>query len=319
MIITEEVDKKIDKVLRPKTLSDFIGQNDLKEKLRVAIDACCKRNDCLDSILIGGPSGLGKTTISQIIALECNSECKTYTAASIQRIPDLIEILVKLKNKDFLFIDEVHGLKPCIEEILYSAVDEYKIEMRVGGSRKEIVTIKTNPFTLIAATTKPGCLSTPMRNRFGIYHLMQYYSPEQIALIIEANAHKLGLKIDHNAVMEIAIRSRGVPRLCNRLLRRVRDFADAYNSSIDQELVIKAMQLEKIDSLGLSALDRRYMKTMVSEFGGGPCGINAISSCLNEDKNTIVEDVEPFLLRSGLIYLTQRGRQLSSKGWNMVL
>jgi Holliday junction DNA helicase RuvB len=312
-------DEKIDRALRPKCFDDYIGQADLLKKLEICIEAAKNRKDPLDHILLSGPPGLGKTTIGNIIAEEYGCKCKIVNAPSISSVGDLIELLHKQNKNDILFIDEIHRLSNKIGEVLYPAMEDYKLDMKLGN--KEVVSIKIKPFCLIGATTHPGLMPQPLRDRFGISYNMQFYENDELAKIIEANASKLNLNIkDKTVYINIAKRSRGIPRLANRLLRRVRDYAEVNNDGIvNNNTVNLAASLEGIDENGFSKADISYMDILFGIYNCGPVGVQAISSSIGEDKSTVEEYIEPFLVREGMIARTKQGRILTAKGMEYVL
>lgn len=313
--------KLIEGELRPKTLNDFIGQKDLINRLRIAVKAANDRDEAIDHILLCSPPGLGKTSMAHILAHECGSSSRIITATSIKSLADLIEVLVSLDRKSVLFLDECHNLSKNVQEHLFSAMTDRKIEIKTKCENKiEIVDIELNDFCLIGATTDAGRLTQPFRDRFGIIHQMDYYDVEDLMHIVELNMAKIGLNtVTKDCQRIIAERSRGTPRIAIRLLRRIRDYACVENDNIvTMEIVNQALLLEGIDSAGLDRLDRKYMHTMWSIYGGGPAGLNAMASTMGEDKLTIQSTVEPYLTRMGLIARAKRGRQFTSKGWNYV-
>jgi Holliday junction DNA helicase RuvB len=312
-------DEKIDRALRPKCFDDYIGQQSLKDKLKIAIKAAKARNEPLCSCLIHGPSGRGKSTIANIIASEYGSDCKTVMAPAIKTTADLLDILTKNKPNSFLFIDEIHALPLKLEESIYSAIEDFKVSIRVAN--KEIVHIKIKPFCLLAATTELGRISEPLRNRFGIIHPLEDYTNDEMSLIIEASIAKLKLKIDNKSIYyEIAKRSRGTPRLANRLIYRLRDYAQILNNNIiNQNVLETVMSLEGIDSNGLTNADIKYLKSLYKNFNAGPAGLVSIASSINEDQAIVENTIEPLLLKNGLIIKTKSGRMLTKEGLEYVL
>ncbi len=312
---TEVIHNKLNDI---RTFKDYIGQEDFKQKLLIAIQAAKERDDPIPSVLIAGFSGIGKSTLANIIANEYGTECKTIMAPSIKTVADILEILVKLEKNTCLFIDEIHRLSTKIEECLYSAIHDFKASIRVAG--KNIVHVDINPFCLIGATTDLGLVSEPLRNRFGILHILKDYNNEEIAQIIKNNVKKLDLTIDNTKIYEkIAFLSRGVPRNANRILSRIRDFAQINNNNIvTDEVLEKVMSLEKINSDGLTEVDQKYLYVLYRYFGAQPAGIVAISSAMNVDRAYIEQVVEPFLVKKELIIKSKSGRQLTEKGFKFI-
>lgn len=310
---------KLDRALRPHSFDDYIGQQDLIRKIKISIQAAIEREDPVDHILLNGPPGLGKTTIANVIANESKSHFRAVNAPSIKGVPDIIELLTKTPKRGVLFIDEIHALNRSMEEILYSAMEDYSIDVKLGN--REIVKIGINPFCLIGATTHPGKMSPPLRDRFGINYTMQFYKDEELATIIQANAKKLGLEFNgEEAVFDLAARSRGVPRVANRLLRRIRDFAQVNTGmAVDTTVVHDAMELEGVDEHGLTKADRDYLYAVYKVYNCGPVGLTAIAATIGEDKTTIEDFVEPFLVRRGFIARTKKGRELAKKGMEYVV
>ena len=315
----EVEEDSLDRALRPQTFDNYIGQKELIEKLRISIEAAKQRDEPLDHTLMFGPPGLGKTTIANIIATEAETDCKTVVATSIKSTGDLIELLTKTKRRGILFIDEIHAMNKKIEETLYSAMEDYKINVKLGN--KEIVKLNVQPFCLIGATTVPGKMAAPLRDRFGIVYTMQLYTPKELAIILMANAKKLNLQIeDETAIDNVAQRSRGTPRIANRLLRRVRDYAQVKNGNrVNNAIVDDAMKLEGVDPLGLTKADYKYLDAILNIYNSGPVGLQAIAATINEDRTTVEDFIEPFLVRLEFIARTQQGRMLTPKGMDYVL
>lgn len=305
--------------LRPKRLIDYIGQKDIKETLHIFIQTAIQRQETLDHVLLYGPPGLGKTTLANIIAHEMGGGWHSVTAPSIDRVGDLVAILSSLEAGDILFIDEIHRLPRVIEEVLYSAMEDYVVDIVVGkDSTANTVRIDLPPFTLIGATTRYGDLSGPLRDRFGIINNLNYYSVEELQQVVKRTSKVFNFSIDDDSSYEIAKRSRGTPRIANRLFRRVRDFAQYRDSECDMiTLEVSKESLDKlnIDHSGLNMTDHKYLKAMIDRFHGGPVGINAIASSISEDVTTIEDVYEPFLLQQGFIVRTSRGRMVTEKAY----
>jgi Holliday junction DNA helicase RuvB len=311
-------EEEIDVNVRPSMLDDFVGQTKLKDNLKVFIDASKLRGDSLDHILFYGPPGLGKTTLSQIIASEMGVGIKYISGPSISKQGDLAAIITNLEAGGILFIDEIHRLPISVEEILYSAMEDYKIDFIVGeGPTARSLRIDLPKFTLVGATTRYGLLSAPLRDRFGITLQLQFYEDNELKDIVKRASNILKLKIDDAGAMEIAKRSRGTPRIANRLLRRIRDFLTlSTKEAIDKELAHVSLLKLGIDEVGLDDLDRKYLKSIIDFYDGGPVGIDTISTILSESRDTIEDTVEPFLIQNGYISRTTRGRVIAPKGWS---
>mgnify|MGYP003292898919 FL=1 len=307
-----------DKSIRPKMLNDYVGQDDIKEMMNIYIKTALKREETLDHVLLYGPPGLGKTTLANIIANEMGAGFHSITAPSIDRVGDLAAILSNLEPGDVLFIDEIHRLPRVVEEVLYSAMEDYSIDIIVGkDSTANSIRIDLPPFTLIGATTRCGDLSAPLRDRFGIVHQLNYYNKNELQKIVERTAGIFNFEIDFESSLEIAKRSRGTPRVANRLFRRVRDFAQYINEDEKIDLEVTKLSLKKlnIDEYGLNDTDRKYLRAIIERFKGGPVGLNALAASISEEANTLEDVYEPYLLQEGFVVRTPRGRMVTEKGY----
>jgi Holliday junction DNA helicase RuvB len=309
-----------DAKLRPQRLSDFIGQNQVRQNLDVFIQAASGRDEPLDHVLLHGPPGLGKTTLAQIVARELGVGFRATSGPMIAKAGDLAAILTNLEARDVLFIDEIHRLNPAIEEVLYPAMEDFQLDLIIGeGPAARSVRIELQPFTLVGATTRSGLLTTPLRDRFGIPLRLDFYEAEDLVNIVTRGASILNFELSEDGAMEIAKRSRGTPRVAGRLLRRVRDFAAvAEIAPVDAKAADAALQRLEVDALGLDAMDRRYLTCIAEFYGGGPVGIDTLSAALAEERDTLEDVIEPFLIQRGLIQRTPRGRLLADSGYRHI-
>lgn len=303
-------EERLENSLRPKTLSEYIGQDKVKESMKIYIEAAKKRGEPLDHVLLYGPPGLGKTTLSNIISNEMNSNIKITSGPAIEKPGDLAALLTNLSEFDVLFIDEIHRLNKSVEEILYPALEDYTLDIIIGkGPSARSIRLDLPKFTLIGATTKAGSLTTPLRDRFGIVNRLELYTPEQLNQIVKRSASILGIEIDNEAALEIARRSRGTPRIANRILKRVRDYASVLGDG-DISLKISKIALNKleIDELGLDETDRKILETIILKYKGGPVGLETLSATIGEEVETIEDVYEPYLMQIGFLSRTPRGR-----------
>ena len=308
--VASEEDIRNDDTLRPKFLTDYIGQKKAKEMMKVYIEAAKGREEPLDHVLLYGPPGLGKTTLAGIIANEMGVHIKITSGPAIEKPGDVAAILNNLKEGDVLFVDEIHRLNRQVEEVLYPAMEDFAIDVVIGkGATSKSIRLELPKFTLIGATTRAGMLSAPLRDRFGVVNRLEYYTLSELKTIIMRSAGVLGVKVDEEAALEMARRSRGTPRLANRLLKRVRDFAEVkYDGKVTKEVATEVLALLNIDSYGLDHIDREILTTMIEKFNGGPVGLETIAVSIGEDTATIEDVYEPYLIQSGFLARTQRGR-----------
>ena len=306
-----------DASLRPKKLADFIGQRPLCENLSVFVAAARERKEALDHVLLHGPPGLGKTTLAQIVARELGVGFRATSGPMIAKAGDLAAILTNLEANDVLFIDEIHRLNPAIEEVLYPAMEDFQLDLIIGeGPAARSVRIELQPFTLVGATTRSGLLTTPLRDRFGIPLRLEFYEPQDLVEIVRRGARVLGLGITEDGALEIAKRSRGTPRVAGRLLKRVRDFAAVDGvAKVDAPIADKALKRLNVDAVGLDSMDRRYLACIAENYFGGPVGVETLAAALAEERDTLEDVIEPFLIQRGLIQRTPRGRILSDAGY----
>jgi len=307
---------KAESLLRPRTLSEFVGQDRLKENLRVYIEAARQRGEQLDHVLLHGPPGLGKTTLAHIIARELGSKINVASGPVFQSPAELLSILTQLEERDVVFIDEIHRLNKVVEEHLYPAMEEFRCELIVDkGPHARHYSLNIEPFTIVGATTRAGMLTPPMRSRFGVVARLEFYSTDDIMAIVLRSAGVLGIKIDEQGAGEIAKRSRGTPRIANRILRRVRDFSQVEGTgAIDRDIVEYSLNRLNIDGLGLDEMDRKILKVIAEQFCGGPAGIKSIAVAVSEEEDTIEDVYEPFLIQKGFLQRTARGRKITGKG-----
>lgn len=314
--LTED-DLALDRTLRPQMLDDYLGQTKIKDSLRILIKAAQGRKDVVDHILFSGPPGLGKTTLATVVANEMGSNIKTTSGPAIERTGDLAAILTNLEEGDVLFIDEIHRLNRMVEEVLYPALEDYALDIVVGkGPAARSIRLDLPRFTLIGATTRTGLLTGPLRDRFGISFRLNYYSPEELADIVCRSASILDVSIDRAGALEIARRSRGTPRLANRLLKRVRDWSQVKsNGAIDEDCAALALEFFEVDSLGLDAVDNRVLQLLCKQFSGRPVGLSTLASALSEDQDTLKDVYEPYLMQQGLLVRTPKGRQPTERAF----
>jgi Holliday junction DNA helicase RuvB len=306
----QELEAGYENNLRPKSFDEFIGQEKLKDNLKIFIQATKKRNEPLDHTLFHGPPGLGKTTLAHIIAHELGVNIKSTSGPVLERQGDLAAILTNLGEGDILFIDEIHRLPRVVEEVLYPAMEDFQLDIVIGqGPNARTLKLNLPRFTLIGATTRTGLITSPLRARFGVMSRLEFYSPEELTHVVLRSASILGTKISEEAALEVAGRSRGTPRIANRLLRRVRDFADVRgDGSIDVPMAHESLDSLEVDSLGLDDMDRKMLRLMIEKYGGGPVGIETLSASLSEERDTIEDVIEPYLLQLGMLERTPRGR-----------
>ena len=313
-----EEDIKIEGSLRPQTLDDYIGQSKVKENLKIYIEAAKQRHDALDHVLFYGPPGLGKTTLAGIIANEMGVHMKVTSGPAIEKPGEMAAILNNLQEGDLLFVDEIHRLNRQVEEVLYPAMEDYAIDIMIGkGATARSIRLDLPHFTLVGATTRAGLLTAPLRDRFGVIHRLEFYSVEELKVIIQHSAVILGVKIDEEGALELARRSRGTPRLANRILKRVRDFAQVkYDGAITKEVANVALDLMDVDKMGLDHIDRNILCTMIEKFKGGPVGLDTLAAAIGEDAGTIEDVYEPYLIKNGFLNRTPRGRVVTERAYH---
>ncbi len=312
----EEV--RFDSDVRPRRLGDYVGQSAVKEQMEIFITAARERGDALDHVLIFGPPGLGKTTLAHIIANEMGVELRQSAGPILEKAGDLAAILTNLEPRDVLFIDEIHRLPPAVEEILYPAMEDFQLDIVLGeGPAARSIKLDLSPFTLVGATTRAGLLTSPLRDRFGIVQRLEFYSTEELAAIVARSADILGVPVAPEGALEIARRSRGTPRIANRLLRRVRDYAQVKaDGAVSREIADRALDLLEVDVHGFDVMDRKLLLALIEKFGGGPVGIDNLAAALGEERGTIEDVIEPFLIQSGFLMRTARGRLATAAAYH---
>ena len=311
-------DRVFDRALRPQLIGDFVGQNSVKEQMQIFVEAARKRHEPLDHTLIFGPPGLGKTTLAHIVANEMEVGLKTTSGPVIEKAGELVAFLSNLEENDVLFIDEIHRLSASVEEILYPAMEDFRIDIVIGeGPAARSIPYTLKPFTLIGATTRAGLLTSPLRDRFGIVHRLEFYAVEELTEIVTRSGQRLDVKVDAEGALEIARRARGTPRVANRLLRRVRDYAEVRaDGNVSAETADAALELLNVDEEGIDAMDRKLLLTILEKFSGGPVGLDSLAAAIGEERDTIEDVVEPYLIQQGYMMRTPRGRVATERAYH---